>query len=371
MSKRDKLVKFLLKPPLWVCAVCWALGIVALGGSITLYFLGLGLKLWALPVHIVALVFCILSIYAVLTIIGVPERAKDKPRVQRFFKSYSTRAFVYAAGSIAFNICYVVFGIIIANLEKSAWLGVLVGYHLFLILPRVEVLVTAKFRGKNSGISEEKRGVRAYANCGLMLIMLAVAIVPVIKMTIDDENSYNYFVSAIVYVTTIAAYTFTKLGIAIYNFKKSHKQNNLALIAVKNASFADALISLFTLQAMMLKELHPENNAAALAAKLNPAIGVLISLVIFALGLHMLVNGHKKLKALDAAEQAIERANAAAGDFVEQSQRQSEEQPQAGDPPQAEVVEYTDGEPPQSDGADEPDASEQTTVGACADGEND
>ena len=31
---------------------------------------------------------------------------------------------------------------------------------------------------------------------------------------------------------------------------------------------------------MMLKELHPENNAAALAAKLNPAIGVLISLVI-------------------------------------------------------------------------------------------
>ena len=139
----------------------------------------------------------------------------------------------------------------------------------------------------------------------------------------------------------------------------------MALIAVKNASFADALISLFTLQAMMLKELHPENNAAALAAKLNPAIGVLISLVIFALGLHMLVNGHKKLKALDAAEQAIERANATAGDLAEQSQRQSEEQPQA------EVVEYTDGQPPQSDGADEPDASEQTTVGACADGEND
>lgn len=116
---------------------------------------------------------------------------------------------------------------------------------------------------------------------------------------------------------------------------------------------------------MMLKELHPENNAAALAAKLNPAIGVLISLVIFALGLHMLVRGHKKLKALDAAEQASARANASAGDLAEQSQLQSEEQPQA------EVVEYTDGEPPQSDGADMIGASEQTTVGACADGEND
>lgn len=309
MKKCDKLVKFLLKPPLWVCILFWTVGAIALGGSITLYFLKLGLEPWALPVHIVALVFAILSIYAVLTIIGVPMRAKDKPRVQQFFSSYSTRAYVYAAGSIAFNLGYVIFGIIIANLERSAWLGVLVGYHVFLILPRVEVLVTAKLRGKDKETSEERRGVRAYANCGLMLIMLAVAILPVIRMTIDDRNSYNYFVSAVVYVIGIATYTFVKLGIAVYNFKKSHKQNDLALIAVKNASFADALISLFTLQAMMLKELHPENEMGALAAKMNPAVGVIISICIFALGLNMLIKGHKKLKALDELEAAEQNAS--------------------------------------------------------------
>ncbi|MDE6401497.1 MAG: hypothetical protein K2L54_02680, partial [Clostridiales bacterium] len=300
MSKRDKLIKFLIKPPLWVCIVFWSVGAVSLGGSITLYYLKLGLEMWALPVHIVALVFFILSVYAILTIIGVPERAKEKPSVQKFFSSYSTRAFVYAMGSIVFNTCYIAFGIVIATLEHSPWLGVLVGYHIFLILPRVEVLVTAKFRGKKAGVSEEKRGVKAYANCGLMLIMLAVAILPVIKMTLDDQNSYNYFVRAIVYVNAIAAYTFTKLGIAIYNFKKSHKQNDLALIAVKNASLADALISLFTLQAMMLKELHVEGETAELAAKLNPTIGVLIAIGIFALGIHMLISGHKRLKILDA-----------------------------------------------------------------------
>ena len=309
MKKRDKLVKFLLKPPLWVCILFWTVGAVALGGSITLYFLKLGLEPWALPVHIVALVFTLLSIYAVLTIIGVPMRAKDKPRVQQFFTSYSTRAYVYAAGSIAFNLGYVIFGIIIANLERSAWLGVLVGYHVFLILPRVEVLVTAKLRGKDKETNEERRGVRAYANCGLMLIMLAVAILPVIRMTIDDRNSYNYFVSAVVYVLGIATYTFVKLGIAVYNFKKSHKQNDLALIAVKNASFADALISLSTLQAMMLKELHPENEMGALAAKMNPAVGVIISICIFALGLNMLIKGHKKLKALDELEAAEQNAS--------------------------------------------------------------
>ena len=38
---------------------------------------------------------------------------------------------------------------------------------------------------------------------------------------------------------------------------------------------------------------------------------------------------------------------------------------------QAEVGEYTDGETPQSDGADMIGAAEQTTIGACADGESD
>lgn len=304
MNKRDKIIKFLLKPPMWLCVTVWIVGIVSLSGTITLYYLGWGLKMWALPVHIVSAVFFVLSVYAVLTVIGVPEKAKDKPNVKKFFSSYSTRAFVYAMGSIAFNICYVAFGIIIANLERSAWLGVLVGYHVFLILPRVEVLVTAKLHGRNKAEDAEKRNVRAYSNCGLMLVMLAVAIVPVIRMTIDDRNSYNYFISAIVYVVAIATYTFAKLGIAVYNFKKSHKQNDLSLIAVKNASLADALISLFTLQAMMLKELHPETGAR-LAAKLNPVIGAFISLGIFALGIHMLRNGRKMLKRMEAAEAAV------------------------------------------------------------------
>ena len=118
-------------------------------------------------------------------------------------------------------------------------------------------------------------------------------------------------------------------------------------------------------------------RSAALAAKLNPAIGVIISLVIFALGLNMLVRGHKKLKALDAAEQASARANASAGDLAEQpqvqtgEQSQSDGQAQTGEKSQAEVGEYTDGETPQSDGADMIGAAEQTTIGACADGESD
>ncbi len=291
MKKRDKIIDFIVKPPMWVCIVLWAVGAVTLGGSITLYFLGLGLKLWALPVHLCALVFFILSVYAVLTVIGIPKRAKSSVRVQKFFKHYDVRAFVYAAGSILFNICYVVFGIIIANLEQSIWLGVLVGYHVFLIIPRATVFYMTK---RGSG-SKEEQNVRAYAYCGFALMLLALALIPVIRMVLDDKNTYNYFVSGIVYVTAIATYTFAKLGIAIHNLRKVRKSDNMSLKAIKNVSFADALISIFALQAMMIKVLPSDGSSIAI---MNPVLGGLVSLGIFALGLYMLVSGRKKLKAL-------------------------------------------------------------------------
>ncbi|MDE6201008.1 MAG: hypothetical protein K2M47_03925 [Clostridiales bacterium] len=309
MKKHDKILDFLLKPPMWVCIVVWVIGTLTLGGSITLYFVGLGLKLWALHVHLTALVFLILSIYAVLTVIGIPKRAKNNVRVQKFFKHYDVRAFVYAAGSIIFNTCYVVFGILIANIGQSAWLGVLVGYHIFLIIPRATVFFIKRRDG-----DKDVQNVRAYSYCGLALMLLALAVIPVIRMVLDDRNTYNYFASGIIYVTAIAAYTFTKLGIAIYNLRKVRKSDNMPLKAIKNVSFADALISIFALQAMMIKVLPSDSGDLS---HMNSVLGGLVAFGIFAIGLYMLVSGRKKLKALpvETAEQAD----------VESADEQSEE----------------------------------------------
>lgn len=307
MKKREGLIKFIVKPPMWLCIIVWTVGALSLAGSLTLYYIGLGLKPWAWAVHISAFVFVILSVYAVLTVIGIPERVKEKPHVKQFFSSYNTRGFVYAFCSSVFNTAYVVFGIVIANVEQSAWLGVLVGYHIFLLLPRLEVLVTAKLKARGEGANEQRQQLRAYSNCGLILILLALAIIPVIRMTLNDENSYNYFISSIVYVISIALYTTVKVVVALYNFRKARKQNDMALIAVKNISFADALISVFTLQAMMLKELGDESGLIAI---LSPTVGSADVLGIFVMGLFMLIGGRKRMKKLEAVAQAEENATA-------------------------------------------------------------
>ena len=315
MKKRDKIINFIVKPPLWVCITVWVGFLLSVSASICLYFVGLGLKLWALSIYIVAFVLFILSIYAVLSVFGVPKRASESNFAKKFFSGYNVRAFVYAACSIVFNICYVVFGIIIANLEQSAWLGVLVGYHVFLIIPRAVVFNITR-RGDGN---RELQNVRAYAYCGFALTLLAVAVIPVIRMVMDDRNTYNYFVSGIVYVTAIATYSFTKLGIALYNLKKVRKSDDMSLKAIKNVSFADALISIFALQAMMLKELGGMENPTAM----NASFGGLVALGIFAMGLFMMRRGFKLIKSMPAeqAEQTEQTPETPSGDEQENARK--------------------------------------------------
>ena len=298
MTTREKFIEFVVKPPLWLCIAVWVMGAGTLTGSIVLYYMGLGLEDAALPVHFFALLYFVLSIYAVLTVIGIPKRAKSSVRIQNFFKSYSARAFVFAFVSVIFNVGYVAFGIVLALYSGSEWLFALVGYHVFLILPRFTVMYFSKLRKGDSEEGRARQNIRAYAYCGLALILLSIALIPVINMVALDENSYDFFVSAIVYVTAIALYSFTKLGIAVFHFKKAHKTDDLPLIAIKNVSFSDALISIFMLQAMMITVLPNGSDIEII----NPIVGSILAVGIFALGLYMMVVGLKKLKALPNEE---------------------------------------------------------------------
>lgn len=289
INKDSKLYKFLIRPPLWLLIVIWVLTLFALAACITLYFLRLGTQPWALGVYAAALVLFVLSVYGVLAVVGVPERASGSIKIRKFFTDYGFRATVYAACSVIFNTLYVVFGVLIAVLEHSPWLGALVGYHVFLAGARAVIFIFVKNYGKENG---ELYRLRAYSYCGVALAMLALAFLPVIRLVIDDRNSYKYFVSTVTYVSAIALYTFIKLGVSIHNFRKAHKTDDMSLIAIKNISLADALITLFALQATMLKEM----GDYVLGFKLNPGVGGLIAFIIFSFGIYMFVTGMRRIR---------------------------------------------------------------------------
>ena len=293
--KKTRLAKFLLRPPLRFCISVWIVALAAISASAALHFVGLGGRPWAVSVYTAAVLFFILSLYLILASLGIPLRAKNVKYVRKFFADWSFRTYVYASVSVVFNVCYVVFGIIIANIEQSVWLGALVGYHVFLAAARAVVMYSV-WRKKSC---DEAYKLRVYSMCGVVLVLLAFAIVPVIRLVLDDANDYNYFVSTVTYVSAIALYTFVKLGIALHNMRKARRLNDRSVIAVKNICFADALISLFALQAAMIKEL---GNDAELGKLLNPILGAVVALAIFAMGIYMFVNGLRRIKRLPPSD---------------------------------------------------------------------
>ena len=110
INKDSKLYKFIIRPPLWLLITIWVLALFAAAACITLYFLRLGTEPWALIVYAVALALFILSVYGVLAVVGVPERASGSIKIRKFFTDYGFRATVYAAGSVIFNTLYVEIG---------------------------------------------------------------------------------------------------------------------------------------------------------------------------------------------------------------------------------------------------------------------
>lgn len=84
INKDSKLYKFIIRPPLWLLITIWVLALFAVAACITLYFLRLGTEPWALIVYAVALALFILSVYGVLAVVGVPERASGSIRYASF-----------------------------------------------------------------------------------------------------------------------------------------------------------------------------------------------------------------------------------------------------------------------------------------------
>ena len=185
------------------------------------------------------------------------------------------------------NVMYAAFGTVIAAVTHSVWLGALVWYHIVLACCRPLVVFYVRRRG-----DDERTKLKAYTLSGVALIVMAIAVVPVILLVVWQRNSYVFFGGTLVYVCALALYTVIKVTVSVVGRKKARRSEDFALKAIKNIAFADALISVFALQATMLVALED----AALAATINPSVGGVIAFFIALTGITMIIGGVKKMR---------------------------------------------------------------------------
>ena len=94
----------------------------------------------------------------------------------------------------------------------------------------------------------------------------------------------------LVAMLAIATYTFTKITIATIKWFQARKSRSSKLRTIRNISFADAFVSIFSLQRSMLVSF--EGMSETKIRLMNTLTGTAVCVIVFLLGLNLA--GNKK-----------------------------------------------------------------------------
>lgn len=170
--------------------------------------------------------------------------------------------------NIVYSIFYVLFGIGV----RSWWMFTIGVYYGILSAVRIVVL-----RSKSKG-----RFLKRFS--GIMLMLLSLPICGTVILALVEERGTVF---PLVVMLIIAIYAFTKISLAIVNLIRVRHGVTDRHTALRHISFADALVSIFSLQRSMLVSF--EGMTATEIMIMNAVIGMAVCAVVFALGLHLLI----------------------------------------------------------------------------------
>ena len=196
--------------------------------------------------------------------------------------------------SLAFNTAYAFGNCIIGFLNPSWWFITVGAYYTVLAITRFSVLLVMR---KANGSYDTELFARRIT--GILLVVLSFCIVGVnILSAIKERGSAFHKIIMI----TIAAYTFTKVTIAIIGMAKVKRSASPILKTLRNISLADACVSVYTMQRSMLVS-FPGMEAAEILL-LNIFTGTAVWIIVLFLGIN-LIGG----KYTDMAKSKIVKAN--------------------------------------------------------------
>ncbi len=173
--------------------------------------------------------------------------------------------------SLLFNMVYSAYHIIFGIATYSWWFFTIGIYYAILSIVRFAVL-----RRKVN-----KRFLVQFT--GAMLMVLSLSLVgTVILAFVKDRGT----VFPLIAMLAIATYTFTKITLATIKWITARKSQSAKLITLRNISFADAFVSIFSLQRSMLVSF--EGMTEMEIRIMNVATGSAVCIIVFLLGLNLL-----------------------------------------------------------------------------------
>lgn len=192
------------------------------------------------------------------------------------------RTLKLALGSLAFNIAFATYYLVMGLVTNSWWLLTLGSYYLVLSLVRFMVL-----RSKS-----KERFIAKFT--GWMLILLSIPLVGTVILSVVRDRGHERHMIVMI---ALAAYAFTKITLATIKLIKARRSTSATLITLRNISFADAFASIFALQRSMLVSFEGMTETEIVI--MNATLGSAVCVIVFLLGLNLVRNRKILFKSID------------------------------------------------------------------------
>ncbi len=203
--------------------------------------------------------------------------------------------------SLFLNIAYAASNCIVGFFEYSWWF-ITVGVY-YAVLSTARFLVLKRKRKANGDINTERLAKRI---TGILLVALSFCLIGInILSSIKERGTaFNEII-----MIAVAAYTFTKITVAIIGMVKAKNTESPIIKILRNISLADACVSIYTMQRSMLVT-FPGMKASEIQL-LNILTGTVTWFIVLLLGIN-LIGG----KYSDMAKSKIAKATEQIADAV-------------------------------------------------------
>ena len=118
---------------------------------------------------------------------------------------------------------------------------------------------------------------------GWMLIVMSLTLVGTVILALVRDRGHKFHM---ILMIAIAAYSFTKMTLATVKLIKTRHSRSRRMLALRNTSFADGLVSIFALQRSMLVSF--EGMSATEIVIMNATLGAAVCAVVLLLGINIL-----------------------------------------------------------------------------------
>ncbi len=288
-----RILHFLSHPPKWFIGIVWVFTIFFTCIAI-IYIDKRSISSWAIASYCIFPVFIGYTIFTVVYII--PSISKKLVQIMshnrftnRIATDYGFRAGFFSTITSIVNVLYALYTLAVAIFTQSAWYGSICAAYFILSLMRFYVVRANRKQLKYEKINYVESW-NTFRNVGISLIVYAFAFAAVVAQMVLFQFHSEY---AGYLIYGVIGFTIYNVVIAIIKLLQVRRYKNPTWQSLRNITFANALVSLLTLQNSLLAAFADGVDYRPI----NIVSGVLVCFGIAAMGIYMIIVGsHNKRK---------------------------------------------------------------------------